>query len=83
MFRALSVDYTSPSQGRLEFGRRGPFRQNGQVVSLHDFPRYENVYTETSFPAERVEIHQGEHSLVLDWREGQRDVSRYADADAG
>jgi hypothetical protein len=80
-FRGMSVDYTSPSQGRVEFGWRGPFRQNGQVVTLHDFPRYENIYTKTSFPAERVEIHHREHWLVLDWREGKRDFSRYTLSD--
>jgi hypothetical protein len=80
-FRGLSVDYTSPSQGRIEFGWRGPFRQNGQVLALCDFPRYENIYTSTSFPAERVEIHQGAHRLVLDWSEGKRDASRYAGAE--
>jgi hypothetical protein len=76
-FRGLSVDYTSPSQGRIEFGWRGPFRQNGQVLALHDYPRYANIYSKASFPAERVEIQQGGHRLVLDWREGERDVSRY------
>ena len=78
-FQGLRVDYTSPSQGRIEFGWRGPFRQNGRVLALRDFPRYDNIYAETAFPAERVEIRQGEHRLLLDWREGQRDVSRYAD----
>jgi hypothetical protein len=81
-FRDLSMAYTSPSQGRIEFGWRGPFRQNGQVVSLHDFPRYENLYTKTSFPAERVEIRCGEHWLVLDWRKGECDVSHDVSLDA-
>lgn len=80
-FRALRVDYTSPSQGRIEFGWRGPFRQNGQAIALRDFPRYENLYAQVSFPAERVEIQQGEHCLVLDWRKQVRDASRYVDAD--
>jgi hypothetical protein len=47
------------------------------VFKLRDFPRYENIYTKTEFPAERVEIHHGEHWLVLDWRESMRDVSDY------
>ena len=73
------MDYTSSSQGRIEFGWRGLCWQNGHRLALHDFPRYENIYTETSFPAEVVEIHQGEYGVVLDWRKGERDVSRYAD----
>lgn len=75
-FRGLRVDYTSPSQGRVEFGWRGPFRHNGQIRALHDFPRYDNVYTKTAFPAERVEIRRGEQWLVLDWQQGTRRVSR-------
>ena len=78
-FRGLSVDYTSPSQGRIEFGWRGPFRQNGHELALRDFPRYENTYTKTAFPAERVEIQQGEHWLALDWQKGTRDASQFAD----
>jgi hypothetical protein len=72
------VDYTSPSQGQVEFGWRGPFRQNGEQITLNNFPRYENNYTQTPFPAERLEIRQEEHWLVLNWREGIRDVSGYA-----
>ena len=70
-FRGLHVEYASPSQGHIEFGWHGAFRQNGKVIPLKDFLRYDNIYTHTPFPAERVEIQMGEQHLVLDWRELQ------------
>lgn len=76
-FRGLNVVYTSPSQGRIEFGWRGPFQQHGQVIALHDFPRYENPSAETPFPAERLEIQHGKEWLILEWQDGKRDVSRF------
>ncbi len=73
-FRGLSVAYTSPSQGRVEFGWRGPCLHNEQEIFLRDFPRYENPYTLTAFPVTRVEVQQGEQRLMLDWGEGVRKV---------
>ncbi len=71
-FRGLSVAYHSPSQGQLEFGWQGPFRQDGQIVPLDDYPRCGNPYTRVGFGAERVEIRHGEHRLTLDWEKGER-----------
>ncbi len=78
-FRGLRVDYTSPSQGRLQFGWRGPFRQHGRVVSLRDFPRYDTVATQAPYPAKRVEVRHAEDWLTLDWQTGGRRASRFAD----
>jgi hypothetical protein len=61
-FDQLSVVYESPSQGRLEFGWSGPFRQDGQVIAFGDYPRYDNPYAFVDFPAEKVEIKcKGQH----------------------
>ncbi len=78
-FDGLRVDYTSPSQGRLQFGWRDPLRQNERVVSLRDFPRYDNVATQAPYPAERVEVRHAEEWLTLDWQTGERRVSRFVD----
>jgi len=80
-FRGLRVDYASPSQGRLQFGWRGPFRQNGRGVSLRDFPRYDNVTAQAPYPAERVEVRRAEEWLTLDWQSGERRVSRFVGRD--
>jgi hypothetical protein len=63
----LSVTYESPSEGRLEFGWHGPLRRAGQVVPLHDYPRYENPYVAADFPAEHITVRAGGHMLILDW----------------
>jgi len=72
-YRASGVVYDSPSQGRLEFGWRGPLRRNGAVVPLHDYPRYDNPYIHAEFPAARIAVSAGGCELVLDW-EGMRRV---------
>ncbi|MBN1584670.1 MAG: hypothetical protein JXA89_28445 [Anaerolineae bacterium] len=66
-FRGLKVSYDSPSQGRLQFGWRGPFTRDGQIVNLMDFARYENPYVLAPFPLERIDVRCGGHALQLDW----------------
>ncbi len=63
----LNLTYDSPSEGRLEFGWHGPLRRNGQIVPLHDYPRYENPYVTADFPAERITVRAVGHVLTLDW----------------
>ncbi|WP_371802425.1 hypothetical protein [Candidatus Lokiarchaeum ossiferum] len=67
IFGKLSVQYTSPSQGLLEFGWKGDLKQNGQNVSLKNYPRYENPYSHTSFGAKKVHIEHSEQHLDLEF----------------
>jgi hypothetical protein len=76
-FGRLRVRYHSPSQGRLEFGWRGPLRQDGRAVPLHGHPRYENPYVQADFPAERVSVGLDEHALELDWPAAGRRASAF------
>jgi hypothetical protein len=71
-FEGLNVAYHSPSQGRLEFGWSRPLRQNGQTVNLGGYSRYDNPYVQAEFPAEKLDVHLGEHWLKLDWPRGER-----------
>ena len=71
-FGRLKVEYDSPAQGRLAFGWQGALRQNGQVVSLSDFPRYDNPYGQAPYPAERLTVQTEQASLVLDWEKAER-----------
>jgi hypothetical protein len=75
-FEGLSVRYQSPSQGLLEFGWEGPLRKQGEVVSLSDYPRYENAYMRVEFPAEYVEARCGSDWLRLEWNSQTRHFSR-------
>jgi hypothetical protein len=68
-----SVTYDSPSQGQLEFGWRGPLRHNGQIVTLHDYKRYDNPYVRADFPSERLTVQAGGHELKLDWAQMHRE----------
>ncbi|MGD8625672.1 MAG: hypothetical protein PVJ34_14125 [Anaerolineae bacterium] len=75
LYRRLGVRYHSPSQGKLEFGWRGPLRQDGEQVSPGDYPRYDNPYTRADFPADQMTIRHGGHHLALDWQTGERQSS--------
>jgi hypothetical protein len=70
----LRVEYRSPSQGLLEFGWNGPLRQEGKVVELHGYPRYDNPWAEAAFPADRIHFRHGGSSLELDWSALERRV---------
>lgn len=76
--KGLHVRYASPSQGTLDFGWRGSFKQNGKPVLLHDYARYENPYIETSFPAQVVKVRCGDHTLTLNWDTLERTANAYA-----
>ncbi len=58
----LSVEYHSPTQGKLSFGWKGAFLQNGRQVDLHPDVRYENPYLVIPF-GERVETDHLRHLL--------------------
>ena len=74
-FGRLKVSYDSPSQGLLEFGWRAPFRRDGQPMPLGGYPRYDNVYARTAFPASKIAIRHQDHTLELDWLEVRRRAS--------
>lgn len=74
-FSGLDVRYESPSQGRLELGWRGPFRQNGRVVPLGDFPRYDAPWCHAAYPSDEIEVCSGGHGLRLGWPTATRSVT--------
>lgn len=71
----LTVQYDSPSQGRLRFGWREAFRQNGKRVELDDFPRYGNPYCEASFPGGEITLRHDNEWLRLNWDNLERNSS--------
>jgi len=65
--KALTVEYESPSQGRLVMAWDGPLTQDGEPVDVSDYPRYENPYSSSPFRDDVIEFrHQGRH-LKLDF----------------
>jgi hypothetical protein len=76
-FDGQSVVYHSPSQGRLVFGWRGPFTQDGAVVPLAGFWRYDNPYSATPFADDRITVEARGESLTLEWTATNRVASAY------
>jgi len=75
----LSVDYASPSQGRLVMGWDGPLTQNSTPIGIGDFARYENPYSSAAFPADLISFRHAGQSLKLDYAKQSRDVSCFVD----
>ena len=71
-YDGLQVVYPSPSRGRLEFGWQGPLRQEGRIVPLDDYPRYENPYLQAEFGADWYDIRLGGKHFMLDFETGER-----------
>jgi len=73
----LGVEFYSPSQGKLEFGWEGDLRNNGMPVALNDYPRYENNFFKTDFPANNLNIEYNGFTLKADYEKGTREVNRF------
>jgi hypothetical protein len=76
---ALTVDYDSPSQGRLQMAWDGPLTQDGTPLDVGDFPRYENPYVSAQFPGEVISFSHAGQSLTLNFGNRTREVSRFLD----
>jgi hypothetical protein len=50
VFEGLRVRYRSSSQGLLDFGWRGPLRQDGRIIPLRGYKRYDNPLCPGRFP---------------------------------
>lgn len=73
----LHAIYESPSQGRLEFGWKGSFTQNGVAVEIDEYPRYDNPYTKVAYPAESVLVEHAGETLRHDYGALTRSASSY------
>ncbi|MBW2380850.1 MAG: hypothetical protein JRG70_15085 [Deltaproteobacteria bacterium] len=76
---ALSVDYVSPSQGRLMMDWDGSITQDGSTLVVGDFPRYDNPYSSSEFRGEVISFGHAGQSLKLDFANRSREVSRFLD----
>jgi hypothetical protein len=76
---ALSVDYTSPSQGRLMMEWDGSITQDGAPLTVGDFPRYESPFGSSDFPGEVISFELARQTLKLDFVNRSREVSRFLD----
>ncbi|MCP4753795.1 MAG: hypothetical protein GY866_23165, partial [Proteobacteria bacterium] len=77
VFKAKRVSYDSPSQGKVEFGWKGPLKRKGRTVPLHDYSRYDNPYAQAAFAASEIVIQHGSYSLKLDLEKGIRETEDF------
>jgi len=71
----FDVTWTSPSQGRIEFGWDRPLTVNGAVQPLSDYPRIESPWARVPFDSTDFVIKSGEHTLRVDVTEPSREPS--------
>ena len=74
-FKGQTVHYHSPFQGVIQFGWSGAFTVDGQVVPLHDYPRYDNPYCQAELAAQEIKIKLGDQQLVLNLGKRERNGS--------
>lgn len=74
---ALTVDYVSPSQGRLIMAWDGPATRDGTPVVVDGFARYDNPYASADFPGSVIRFDHAGESLELDLEKRTRDVSHF------
>ncbi|HKJ24121.1 MAG TPA: hypothetical protein VKB65_04815, partial [Myxococcota bacterium] len=63
----FSVAWDSPDQGLLEFGWDGPFTVEGEVVPLHDYPRFDNPWLHMERGASTAVMTSGPFQVHHDW----------------
>jgi len=70
----LKVDFDSPGNGLISFGWDASLQVDGESVSLRDYPRWDNPYTQTDFDVRQFLIEFGDESLSLDFEKNVRQV---------
>jgi len=68
----LNVQYDAARIGEVTVGWRDDLIVNGQVISLDDYPRFDNPYTRVEFNSLVYEIKFQGMSLHLDFEKGTR-----------
>ncbi len=81
---ALTVDYASPSQGRLVMAWDGPLTREGEPVEVGDYARYDNPYGSAPFRDDVITFEYDaeaegflNRSVTLDFANRARLVSQY------
>jgi hypothetical protein len=74
---ALTVDYDSPSQGRLVMAWDGQLTQDGEAVDVSDYPRYGNPYSDSEFRDDVISFRHEGQFLRLAYEERRREVSQF------
>ena len=71
-FGNLSLSFTSPTQGKIQFSWEGAFKVKGREIPLYRDFRYSSLYGTSPRFSERIKVEAGGHGLVLNFKEHQR-----------
>jgi len=77
--KGLDVQYDSPSMDNVAFGWKGPLRIAGQPVSLDNYKRFDNPYSQSEFASPLVLVRHGGEELRLDFERCKRVLSSARD----
>jgi hypothetical protein len=70
----LRVSYQAHGTGKVTFGWNEPFTVEGKAIPLHNYPRWDNIYTHMEFGAERFRVEFKGEKLNLDFQSEVRDL---------
>jgi hypothetical protein len=65
--KGMTVRYTSPSLGGVQFGWEEPLVVAGEEVALHDTPRFENPYCQVPFAETSFKVQRGDEQVVYEF----------------
>ncbi|PKO16092.1 MAG: hypothetical protein CVU39_08670 [Chloroflexi bacterium HGW-Chloroflexi-10] len=68
-FDGMRVNYHSPSIGEVRFGWRGSLSVDGEVMPLHDYPRYDSRFVQADFDPQQVHVQCGGNHWTINLRE--------------
>ena len=72
VFDGLQVQYHAPGIGLVYFGWDNPLTVNGEIVNVHDYPRYDNPYVRAEFDPDEIHVRANGKELYLNWKTGER-----------
>jgi len=74
LIHEFTVEWHSPSQGRVEFGWEGPLVVAGEIVPIHDYPRFDNPWIQMPRGADHAVMTAGPFEVRHDWAAPSREV---------
>ena len=74
--RGLSIEYQVPGKGDLTFGWDGALKLDGEEISLREYPRWDNPYTQAEFGSTQYQFELNGAYLELDFDSLTRVVER-------
>jgi hypothetical protein len=69
----LNVTYQSPSLGVVRFGWTGPLTVGGEVIDLHNYPRFDNPFVQAEIGDRSYLVRFGDAELAWDFSDRKKD----------